>query len=233
MDRAAPARPEPRLAGITPFTSIDFPGRLAAVVFLQGCPWRCPYCHNPQMQPRQGGVAGPSWQDALAWLETRRGLLDGVVLSGGEPLAQAGVSQAVAQLRRLGFAVGMHTGGAVPTRLAATLPELDWVGFDFKAPFEDYATCAGAAPRAGLAARRSLELLIESGLEFEVRTTVDASLHDAASLKRMRASLLALGVEEWWLQPRRDEQGQTCPHAGALARQMAESCQGVRVRGLD
>lgn len=177
------------VGGVTPFTTIDFPGRLAAVVFCQGCPWRCSYCHNPHLLPR--GPGARPWPDVLAWLETRRGLLDGVVFSGGEPLLQRGLAAALADVRALGFATALHTAGIYPERLAEALPLVDWIGFDVKAPFDDYASivdCDG-----GRAARRALELLLDSGVAHEIRCTVPPEL-DAAALERMSAELAGLGV---------------------------------------
>ena len=83
-----------RIGGVTPFSTTDWPGRLAAVLFLQGCPWRCGYCHNPHLQPAIGPVAR-DYPSTLAWLEGRRGLLDAVVFSGGEPTAQAALGPAM------------------------------------------------------------------------------------------------------------------------------------------
>ncbi|WP_126448410.1 anaerobic ribonucleoside-triphosphate reductase activating protein [Sulfuricystis multivorans] len=183
--------PEPTLAvgGLVPFTTIDFPGRLAAVVFCQGCPWRCTYCHNPHLLPRGPGAL--AWPDVFGWLASRRGLLDGVVFSGGEPLLQRDLPAALTEVRALGFATALHTAGAYPERLAAALPLLDWVGFDVKAPFAEYAPIVGCA--AGCAARQSLELLLASGVPHEIRCTVPPQL-DEATLGRMAAELAGFGV---------------------------------------
>ena len=113
-----------RVSGLTRMTSIDFPGQLAAVVFCQGCPWRCGYCHNPELLDASAGGA-IAWESVLAFLHGRRGLLDGVVFSGGEPLAQSALPQALAQVRAMGFATALHTGGMYPDRLAAVLLDLD------------------------------------------------------------------------------------------------------------
>ncbi len=121
------ARAALRVGGVQRFTSIDYPGALAAVVFVQGCPWRCVYCHNPQLQSRQvpQPAPAPAWPDLLAWLGCRRGLLDAVVFSGGEPTADPALPQAVDEVRALGFRVGLHTAGMLPRRLRTLLPRLD------------------------------------------------------------------------------------------------------------
>lgn len=189
--------PESTLAvgGLVPFTTIDFPGRLAAVVFCQGCPWRCTYCHNPHLLPHGAGTL--PWADVLGWLASRRGLLDGVVFSGGEPLLQRGLPSALADVRALGFATALHTAGVYPERLATVLPLLDWVGFDVKAPFAEYAPIVGS--NTGHAARNALELLLTSGVIHEIRCTVPPQLN-AAALDRLRAELAALGAADPMLQ---------------------------------
>lgn len=193
------------VGGLVPFTTIDFPGRLAAVVFCQGCPWRCGYCHNPYLHSPQGGER--SWSELLGWLETRRGLLDGVVFSGGEPLLQRGLGSALQAVRALGFASALHTAGIYPDRLAAALPLLDWVGFDVKGPFEDYRRITGAG---GEAARESLARLLAAGVDHEVRCTVDTDLLDADALARLAGQLSAAGVSCLVLQ--------ACRRAGQPAR---------------
>lgn len=183
------------VGGLAPFTTIDFPGRLAAVVFCQGCPWRCGYCHNPHLHsPRDGERP---WGEVLGWLETRRGLLDGVVFSGGEPLLQRGLGSALKAVRARGFATALHTAGIYPERLAAALPLLDWVGFDIKGPFEDYRRITGAP---GDAARDALARLLAAGVDHEIRCTVDSGLLDADALARMARQLAALGVSRLVLQ---------------------------------
>jgi len=122
---------------MTPLTTIDFPGRLAAVLFLQGCPWRCSYCHNPHLLPARAGT-GVEWTSVLDFLQRRRGLLDGVVFSGGEPTLQSSLDDAIAQVRALGYHAALHTGGMYPDRLRPLLPRLDWVGLDIKAPWHIY-----------------------------------------------------------------------------------------------
>ena len=142
-----------RLGGMTPLTTIDFPGRLAAVLYCQGCPWRCGYCHNPELLDATAARALP-WAQALAFLESRRGLLDGVVFSGGEPTLQAGLGAALNAVRSLGLQTALHTGGMYPERLAALLPQLDWVGLDIKAPPQRY-NAITATPGSGARAWES------------------------------------------------------------------------------
>ncbi|HEY0858981.1 MAG TPA: anaerobic ribonucleoside-triphosphate reductase activating protein [Albitalea sp.] len=226
-----------RVGGLTPLTTIDFPGRLAAVVFLQGCPWRCGYCQNPELiaadppvaRPQQHGKTAPpatrrraggvtSWDEVIAFLQRRRGLLDGVVFSGGEPTLQAGLADAVAQVRELGFEVGLHTAGMYPERLAALLPSLDWVGFDVKAPFDLYDTVTGV-PASGVKVRASLDHLLRSGVPHECRTTWHPGLFALQHLQALAAALAELGVAHWAVQTCRvDGTPQSMPPEAVLAR---------------
>ena len=147
-----PAAAALRVGGFVPFTSTDYPDALAAVVFCQGCPWRCGYCHNPHLIPARGDDER-DFARILDWLRTRRGLLDAVVFSGGEPTAQAELGAAIAAVRALGFRIGLHTGGATRGGSPGCLPQIDWVGIDVKAPPDDYAKLTGVPRAAG--ARRS------------------------------------------------------------------------------
>lgn len=195
-----------RVGGLERLSLCDWPGELVATVFLQGCPWSCGYCHNPHLIPAipERARTGLDWEAVLAFLSGRRGLLDGVVFSGGEPTLQAALPEAMRAVRDMGFRIGLHTGGPYPARLAAVLPLTDWVGFDVKAPFDDYADTT-ATPGSGAKARDSLRLLLDSDVSHEVRTTVHPALLDETALARMRTELNALGVVGWKRQPFRPD----------------------------
>lgn len=187
-----------RVGGLTPLTTIDYPGELAAVVYCQGCPWRCGYCHNAHLLPSDGPEEW-SWGAVLAFLEDRRGLLDAVVFSGGEPTAQRRIASAIADVREMGFKVGLHTAGPYPEHLARLVPLLDWVGLDIKALPEDYAQVTGVLG-AGARAWRSLRLLIDAGVELEVRTTPYPGLDRRDYLDRLMRDLASEGVTRYVLQ---------------------------------
>jgi len=183
------------VGGLTPLSSVDWPDRLAAVVFLRGCPWACAYCHNPELQRAAAGAERLGWDRVLALLAQRRGLLDGVVFSGGEPTAHPALAGALEEVRALGFGTALHTGGAYPEALGGLLARglVDWVGFDVKGPFGDYPRITGRED-AGARARRSLELLVHSDVPYELRTTVDPRLLDEGCLRRMAGELHADGA---------------------------------------
>jgi len=188
-----------RVGGFVPFTLTDYPEALAAVVFCQGCPWRCAYCHNPHLIAARGDDER-EFARILDWLGTRRGLLDAVVFSGGEPTAQGQLAAAIAAVHALGFKVGLHTGGAYPRRLADVLAQVDWVGIDVKAPQVEYAGVTGV-PNSGFSALASLDLILASGKAHEVRTTVHPALTPPAALEELARELADRGVVRWVLQP--------------------------------
>jgi pyruvate formate lyase activating enzyme len=187
-----------RIGGFERLSAIDWPGQLAAVVFCQGCGWQCGYCHNPHLIPFASAQHAPTWQQIATWLERRRGLLDGVVFSGGEPTLQPGLMDAIQVARGLGFQIGLHTGGPLPGNLAPLLPLLDWVGFDFKAPFDRYAQVTGHDH--GVSARESFRLIRASGVAHEVRTTWHPHLLSPDDLAVMASTLNDAGCPDWIVQ---------------------------------
>jgi pyruvate formate lyase activating enzyme len=191
-------QPPLRIGGIVPFSTADWPGKLCAVVFTQGCPWRCGYCHNPHLLAGSG-EAEENWAATLDWLDTRQNMLDGVVFSGGEPTAQPALAAAVRAVRERGFAVGLHTGGAYPRRLVEIVHDLDWVGLDIKAPMLAYDDVTDV-PTSGLAAFASLDLLTRMRVSFEVRTTVHLAVTTPSMLVDLARELAAAGVTSWVLQ---------------------------------
>lgn len=192
-----------RVGGLTPLSTSDWPGKLAAVVFCQGCPWHCGYCHNPGLIPSRSD-SEILWADVMSFLRRRQGLLDGVVFSGGEPTLQAGLPDAMREVRALGFKIGLHTGGMYPQRLAAVLPLVDWVGLDVKAPFADYARVTGVAG-SGERAHAGLLEVVASGVAHEVRTTVHPALLADAEVVSLAHDLAAQGVKHFVIQAFRSQ----------------------------
>ncbi len=186
------------VGGYTPFSATDYPGRLAAVVFVQGCAWRCGYCHNPHLQQRPRASPLP-WELLLERLARRAGLLDAVVFSGGEPTTDAALPGAIADARALGFSIGLHTACIYPDRLRAVLPLVDWVGFDVKAPFAAYSGVTGVAG-SGKQAQACVRAILDSGVAYECRTTVHPGLLPPRALQAMAAELSAMGVDNYVLQ---------------------------------
>ncbi len=186
------------VGGITPFTTIDYPGQLAAVLFLQGCPWRCHYCHNSGLIHRQATPRIP-WSSVMEFLEQRKSLIDAVVFSGGEPTLQSGLRMAVRQVKHMGFKIGLHTAGIYPERLKKLLPLIDWVGLDIKASVRQYPDITGVK-QSGERAWRSVRLIVESNLDYEVRTTIHPRLIDRGQLYDLIDELVDLQVTNYAIQ---------------------------------
>jgi len=202
--KSEPAKAElsPRLlsvGGLTPLTTTDYPGCLSLVVFCQGCPWRCGYCHNPHLIPRAGDQA-VTWEWVLAFLHRRRGLLDAVVFSGGEPTLQSSLIDAIETVKAMGFKAGLHTAGPYPDRLERLLPRLDWVGLDVKAPFDARYDRVTGIPGSGEKARESAALVLSSGVDYEFRTTLHPSLLTRQDILEMAETLMEMGVSHYALQ---------------------------------
>jgi pyruvate formate lyase activating enzyme len=203
MNANASLNPKPnstklRVGGLARLSTCDWPGTLAATIFCQGCGWDCAYCHNQHLRPMQAEEQ-ISWPSVVAFLESRRGLLDAVVFSGGEPTLQPALFEAVQAVRALGFRIGLHTAGMVLGRFEALLPWVDWVGFDVKAPFRAYARITGVE-ESGVQAQANLQLLLASGISYEVRTTLHPALLTLAEMIELRDQLLTLGVTHYAVQ---------------------------------
>ena len=196
-------------AGLVPFTTIDFPGRLAAVIFVQGCPLKCPFCHNYTLQ-KEGTPTDVTWSEIDDFLAHRRKLLDGIVLSGGEPLKHKEIKNLINKVKSFNYQVAIHTSGVYPDHLADVLSLLDWVGLDIKAPWEKYDLLTG---RKGMApkVKQTLKLLQDSGIEFECRTTCDPRYLTKEDILSIAHDLAGQGVKTYVLQRYRTFDGDINP----------------------
>lgn len=210
-----------RVGGLTPLATLDYPGELAAVVFCQGCPFRCHYCHNGHLIPARGAHL-ISWDRVMGFLRARRGLLDAVVFSGGEPTLQSGLGAAMASVRGLGFKIGLHTAGPYPERLRRVLHLVDWVGLDVKALPEDYARVTGVRG-SGERAWESLNLLLAAPVELEVRTTPMPGYDRHEDLAALTRRLAEAGVLNHRIQTCRTEHMLDAGILGTSTRRPAES----------
>ena len=188
-----------KVGGVEKFSAVDFPERLTAVVFMQGCPWKCPFCHNASIRDlaQENDFSWDLWMD---FLRTRVGKLDAVTFSGGEPLMQDCLYDAISQVKNLGFEIGLHTGGYRPQYLEKVLPLVDWVGLDIKAPFEKekYQAIIGVNHLNNVA--QSLDLLLKSDVDFECRTTCDPRFLSSKDLLDIAENLKSKGVKKYYLQ---------------------------------
>jgi len=160
-----------RIGGFQPVTASDFPGCMAAIIFTQGCNFRCPFCHNSSLLPLEGHIrlAEP---EILEFLQRRRTLLGGVVVSGGEPCLQGDLPRFCQKLHQMGFAVKLDTNGSYPNVIEQLLAQklVDFIAMDVKAPLDRLSALTGVAPNAE-AIQRSMTLIAASGVEHLFRTT--------------------------------------------------------------
>jgi pyruvate formate lyase activating enzyme len=186
-----------RLGGLQPCTLQDFPGKVAAVIFVRGCNLRCPYCHNPQLLSPSSDGQEMSETDFFSFLSSRRGKLSGVVVSGGEPTLQSDLPQFLAKVRGMGFAVKLDTNGTDPSMLALLLTGnlVDYVAMDLKDLPEAYPEWLGQADPQKI--RTSLALLRASRISHELRTTVASP---RISLSRLETMAKLVAGSRWFLQ---------------------------------
>ena len=174
-----------RISGLQKLAMVDFPGKLAATVFTGGCNLRCPFCHNALLVNRLAeNPETHSVEEVLDFLKKRRGFLDGVVLSGGEPLMQNGAAEFLEQVHSLGFAVKLDTNGCYPEALEEILKRklVDYVAMDIKNSREKYGITVGIPDFDVTPIEQSAALLKNSGIDFEFRTTVVKEFHTAQDI---------------------------------------------------
>lgn len=182
-----------RLGGWQKTTLLDFPGRVACLVFTQGCNFTCPYCHNPQLVHGQAGKGAPTPETVLGTLHRRRALLQGVVISGGEPTLHEDIGDFIREVRALGLAVKLDSNGSRPAVLAALLDAglLDHVALDVKSVPGNYppTLCSGDATAANAALPQCLDMLRASGVASELRVTCVAPFVTEATFPALLARL--------------------------------------------
>ncbi len=172
----------------------DWPGRTVLTVLLQGCPWSCTTCETPDLRDPLG-PATVTWQEVRGVISRSRSGLDGVVFSGGEPTRQDGLADAMEQVRAMGLPVGLHTSGSYPQHLAAVLSLADRVVLEIKAPATMYRAITGVGASAHKAFA-SLRLVLDSGVDLQVRTIADQAVLTPEALVGLRENLAAMGVRD-------------------------------------
>lgn len=162
-----------RIGGWQKFSLVDYPSRLSAVIFTQGCNFRCPYCHNPELVEPKLFQSPESEEAVLSFLKSRVGCLDGVVVTGGEPTLQPDLLQFLKKIKKLGFLIKLDTNGSQPDKLKLLLKEklVDYWAMDLKGPEEKYSEIIRTNLDFSLI-KQSIDLIRGSGKDYEFRTTV-------------------------------------------------------------
>lgn len=161
-----------KIAGIQKTTLLDYPEKIASIVFTQGCNFRCGYCHNPELLDFNKNTEFAS-KNFIDFLKTRQGKLDGVVITGGEPTLQSGLYDFIREIKQLDFAVKLDTNGTNPQIIQKLLNEslIDYIAMDIKAPLEKYSEIVGVEINTDNI-RKSIDLILNSSISYEFRTTV-------------------------------------------------------------
>lgn len=183
------------LGGLQKLTLLDFPGTVACTVFTVGCNLRCPFCHNPALVFNPPEDMRISEEEFFAFLKKRQGILDGVAITGGEPLLHADIGEFIAKIKAMGYKVKLDTNGTYPDRLEKILAEgnVDYVAMDLKNTFEKYAKTVGIEGFDVSLIRRSIELIQKSGVAYEFRTTVVSPLHEAGDFETIAKQVEGTG----------------------------------------
>ena len=200
-----------KIHGLQKMTLLDYPGKVACTVFLGGCEFRCPFCHNWELID----MSAPAIMDdteLLKFLDTRRGLLDGVAFTGGEPLLRKDLPELIRRIRDMGFLIKLDTNGNNPEPLAAVVGEglIDYVAMDIKNSPERYGETIGLPGYDISNVLASAEFLLNGSVEYEFRTTVVKQFHDRESFEKIGEWIK--GAEKYYLQVFVDRE--TVPYSG-------------------
>lgn len=167
-----------KIAGFQKLTLLDFPGKVSCILFTQGCNFKCPYCQNSGLIGHENDELIDE-EEIFSYLNKRKGVIDGVVISGGEPTVQADLVRFIRRVKDQGFLVKLDTNGSNPDMLEELLKDnlLDYVAMDIKNPLTLYKEVAGISPKVDKL-KRSIELLKNCSIDHEFRTTIIRNIHD-------------------------------------------------------
>lgn len=165
--------------GFQKLTILDYPGKVACIVFTPGCNFRCPFCHNAALVTHIDKESYLDIDEVLAYLKKRQGLLDGVVITGGEPLLQDGIEDFIAEIKSLGYSVKLDTNGSFPEKLISIVEKglVDYVAMDIKNSKEKYGMTVGLKNFDIAPIERSVDFLLQGKVDYEFRTTIVKGLH--------------------------------------------------------
>ena len=229
------------IQGLQKLTLLDYPGHTACTVFTGGCNLRCPFCHNAPLVLDPDGNPPFTEEEIFALLDKRRGILDGVAVTGGEPLLQKDIGAFLKKVKDRGFAVKLDTNGFFPDRLEALLKDglIDYAAMDVKNRPEKYALTCGLEQVDLAKIEKSIRLLTDSGIEYEFRTTVVKEFHEIEDIEA--AAKWIAGAKRYFLQGFKDS-GQLiaggCSEVPAedmheMARRAAQYVELCQVRGVE
>jgi len=188
------------IAGFQKLTLLDFPGKTAATLFTPGCNFRCPFCHNASLVIRTDETEHFTEEEVLSYLKKRKGVLDGICITGGEPLLQKDIAEFMARVKELGYEIKLDTNGSFPEKLRALVESgcVDYVAMDIKNSKERYAETVGIDGFDTDKVSESVSYLLSGAVDYEFRTTVVRELHSEEDIEKL-AGWIA-GAKRYFLQ---------------------------------
>lgn len=179
-----------RIGAIQKFSMIDYPGKLSAIIFTQGCNFRCPYCHNPELVSSELFQEPLTEEEIFQFLETRKNKLDAVCITGGEPTMHLDLPTFIAKIKAMGFLVKLDTNGTNPQMLEELIAAelVDYLAMDIKAPLNSYSNVTKTEVDISVI-KESIQIIEKSNVEYEFRTTIISTLHSEEDIIEMAKSL--------------------------------------------
>lgn len=176
-----------KINGFQKLTLLDFPEKMACIIFTSGCNFRCPFCHNASLVTHIDNTLDYTEEEIFGYLEKRKGLLEGVCISGGEPLLQPDIEEFIRKIKALGYAVKLDTNGSFPDKLIHLVKSglIDYVAMDIKNCKEKYPLTSGCDKLDISDIERSVEFLLRDTVDYEFRTTVEDSLHTVEDIEKI------------------------------------------------
>ena len=228
-----------KICGLQKLTLLDFPGRLACTVFLGGCNFKCPYCYNTSLIDASRAKTLINEEDFLSFLDSRKGKLQGVAITGGEPLLNPDIRNFIIKIRERGFLVKLDTNGSFPERLEALIDEglVDYVAMDIKNVYGKYSITVGANVNLEKI-KQSIDILLSNKVDYEFRTTVIKEFHDIEDFNVI--GKMIKGTKNYFIQNFQDKDS-VFGHFNPLTHEELEQCLEVvkqyipnaKLRGID
>ena len=230
-----------KISGLQKLTLLDYPGKMAAIIFIAGCNFLCPFCHNSDLVVAPKDSPEISQEEIFSFLNKRKGILDGIVISGGEPLLYEETIDLIKRIKDLGYSVKLDTNGSFPERLKEVIDKglVDYVAMDIKNCKEKYAKTIGKESFDISKIERSVEILKNGKIPYEFRTTIVHELHTPQDIVDIGKWIN--GAKAYFLQPYRDSEtvilkGFSAPEKlelEAIKAEIKPFAENVEIRGID
>ncbi len=222
-----------KINGFQKLTLLDYPEKMACIIFTTGCNFRCPFCHNASLVTHIDDSLTYTEEEIFSYLEKRRGLLEGVCISGGEPLLQPDIEEFIVKVKELGYLVKLDTNGSFPDKLIALVNKglVDYVAMDIKNCKEKYSQTAGVSNFKIEDIEKSVGFLLKGTVGYEFRTTVAEGLHTVEDIEKI-ADWLS-GAKKYFLQNFTDSGDIIGEKMAPLKKEkINEMCETALIKGL-